>query len=366
MCFVFHRSRLELISNDVTKMGIMSNGNNSSWNQADSNQTSSSGPLIGKPEAIFWCSVFIIETVLVTAGNLLTTFVFLWSKKLRKRRYYLMLNLAISDALVGALAMPLFVVPFGMSLGVWGEMSWILGDVTLFLDMLTGFASIVFLTMIALERLYATLRPFNYRALKSRWYVLFTIIAWMTAGSIPSLQLVIIKFPNTFLSSTPVSIKAVMWVPVLATLLLLISVSYAVIWGKVRIVHKSVTQRLVEKESSLSRICLLITVVSLVAWLPFVIVNMVFTATRIFHFHVFYITKFLHYVNSLLNPILYVLKIPDFRASLPKLCSRKIAGTSLNELSVPRAVPKTTSFWRGYWQSVGEVFAKKGRRFRKK
>lgn len=341
--FFFHRSRLELISNDVTKMGIMSYENNSSRNQTDSNQTVSSGPLIGRPEAIFWCSVFIIEAVLVATGNLLTTFVFLGSRKLRKRRYYLMFNLAISDALVGALAMPLFIVPFGMSLGVWEEMSWILGDVALFLDMLTGFASIVFLTMIALERLYATLRPFNYRALKSRWYVLFTIIAWMAAGSIPSLHLVIIKFPKTFLSSTPVSIKAIMWAPLLAMLLLLISVSYAVIWGKVRIVHKSVTQRLVEKESSLSRICLLVTVVSLVAWLPFIIVNMVFTARLIFHFHVFYVAKFLHHANSLLNPVLYVLKIPDFRASLRNLCSRKIAGTSSKELSVPRAVPRTTS-----------------------
>ena len=321
----------------------MSYENNSSWNETDSNRTFGSGPLIGKPEAIFWCSVFTIEAVLVTAGNLLTTFGFLWSRKLRKRRYYLMINLAISDTLVGALAMPLFVVPFGMSLGVWGEMPWILGDVTLFFDMLTGFASIVFLAMIALERLYATLRPFKYRALKSRWYVLLTVIAWMAAGSVPSLHLAIIKFPNTFLSSTPVSIKALMWVPVLATLLLLISVSYAIIWRKVRILHKSVTQRLVEKESSLSRICLLITVVSLVTWLPFVIVNMVFTANLNFHFHVFYVTKFLHYANSLLNPVLYVVKIPDFRASLPNLCTGKITGTSSNELSAPRTVPRTTS-----------------------
>ena len=333
------------MSNDVTKMGIMSYENKLSWNQTDSNQTFISEPLIGRPEAIFWCSVFIIEAVLVAAGNLFTTFVFLGSRKLRKRRYYFMFNLAMSDALVGALAMPLFVVPFGMSLGVWGEMSWILGDVSLFLDMLTGFASIVFLTMIALERLYATLRPFNYRTLKSRWYVLFTIIAWMAAGSIPALHLAMIKFPDTFLSSTPVSIKAAMWVPFLATLLLLISISYAVIWGKVRIVHKSVTQRLVEKESSLSRICLLITVVSLVAWLPFVVVNMVFefTASHTFPFHVFYVTKFLHYANSLLNPVLYVLKIPDFRASLPNLCTGKIAGTSSNELSAPRVAARTTS-----------------------
>ena len=306
------------------------------WNQTDLNCTLSDEPLTVKPEAIVWCSLFIIEAVLVAAGNLFATLVFVASGKLRKRRYYLMINLAISDALVGVLAMPLFVINFGAALRVWRAISWIHGDVTLFFDMFAGFASIVFLAMIALERLYATLRPFNYRTLKSRWYVLFTIIAWMTAGSIPSLHLVVINFPNAFLYSTPRGIKAGMWIPVLAALLLLICVSYAIIWRKVRIVHKSVKQRLVEKESSLSRICLLITAVSLVAWLPFVIVTMVyeFSASRTFPFHVFYVTKLLHYSNSLLNPVLYVLKIPDFKASLPNLCARKNEDTSANGLSV--------------------------------
>ena len=307
-------------------------------NQTDSTGNFSGDPLIGKSEAMFWCSLFIMEAVLIAAGNLLTTFAFFRSRKLRKRRYYLMINLAIADALVGVLAMPLFIIPLGTSLGVWGTISWIHGDVTLFLDMFSGFSSIVFLAMIALERLYATLRPFNYRALKSRWYVLFTVIAWVTAGSITSLHLAMIKSPNAFQSST--NVRVAMWIPVLAALLLFISVSYSIIWRKVRIVHKSAKQRLMDKESSLSRICLLITAVSLVAWLPFIIVTMVyeFTPERTFYFHVFYITKILHYANSLLNPVLYVLKIPDFRASLPNLCTRKIAATSPNARSVPLSV----------------------------
>ena len=328
----------------MPNMGNMSDETETYCNQTDVNLnwTFISEPLVGKPEAIFWCGLFIIEAVLITAGNLLTTFVFLRSRKLRKRRYYLMINLAISDALVGALAMPLFVVPLGTSLRVWQTTSGFLGDVSLFFDMFAGFASIVFLAMIALERLYATLRPFNYRALKSRWYVLFTIIAWIAAGSIPSLHLTVIKFPNTFLSSTPLSVKAAMWIPILAALLLIICVSYTVIWKKVRVVHKSVKQRLVEKESSLSRICLLITAVSLLAWLPFVIVNMVyeFSPSNSFPFHVFYATKFLHFANSLLNPVLYVLKIPDFKASLPNLCTGKNA--SVNELSVPLSLDTNT------------------------
>lgn len=293
-------------------------------------------PFAEKPEAIFWCALFILEAVLITVGNLLTTVVFLRSRKLRKRRYYLMINLAISDTLVGALAMPLFVVQFGKSVNVWST-SKIPGDVSLFFDMFAGFASIAFLAMIALERLYATLRPFNYRALKSGWYVLFTIVAWIAAGSIPSLHLLAIKFPITFYSSGSPIIMIVMWVPFLSAFLLVICVSYVVIWRKVRTVHRSIKQGVMEKESSLSRICLLVTAMSLVAWLPFVVVNMVFELTRrtSFSFHVFYVAKVLHFANSLLNPVLYVLKIPEFKAGLSSLCTRKAADPGGSELSAP-------------------------------
>lgn len=297
-----------------------------------------SQPYVEKPEAIFWSALFILEAVLITVGNLLTAIVFLRSRKLRKRRYYLMINLAISDALVGVLAMPLFVVQFGKSLNVWSTTAGhkIAGDVSLFLDMFAGFASIAFLAMIALERLYATLRPFSYRALKSHWYVLFTIIAWIAAGSIPSLQFITLKFPGTFLISTSRSMNFIAWVPFLSAFLIVICVSYAVIWRKVRIVHRSVKQRVVEKESSLSRICLLVTAMSLVAWLPFVIANMVFELHRIyFLFHVFYVTKFLHFANSLVNPVLYVLKIPEFKAGLSSLCPGKDTYTSGSEISSP-------------------------------
>lgn len=288
------------------------------------------------PEATFWCALFILEAVLIVIGNLITTVVFLRSRRLRKRRYYLIINLAISDTLVGALAMPLFVVPFGKSLKVWNITSAFPRDASLFFDMFSGFASITFLTMISLERLYATLRPFSYRALKSAWYVLLTVIAWIAAGSIPSIHMLALKFPGMLYSSTQKNMIVSLWVPFLSALLLLICVSYLVIWRKVRRVNRSVrTERVVEKESSLSRICLLVTAMSVVAWLPFVIVSMVINSNiDLFNFHAFYITKFLHYANSLLNPVLYVLKIPEFKASLSHLFNRNADATT-TDLNVP-------------------------------
>lgn len=286
------------------------------------------------PEAIFWCTLFILEAVLITIGNLLTTVVFLRSRKLRKRRYYLIINLAISDGLVGALAMPLFILPFGKALKVWKTTFAINRDAALFFDMFAGFASIAFLTMISLERLYATLRPFCYRALKSRWYVLLTIIAWATAGCIPSIHLLVLHH-----HSSTRDIMVTLWVPFLSAQLLIICISYLVIWRKVKIVNRSVgKERAMEKESSLSRICLLVTAVSVVAWLPFVVMSMIVSSSvKMFNVdaHAFYFTKFLHFSNSLLNPVLYVVKIPEFKASLTHLFNRNAADPSTADLNVP-------------------------------
>ena len=307
------------------------------------NATLPAPTVIGKPIAIFWCFLFILEALLIIVGNLLTTAVFLRSRKLRKRRYYLIINLAISDTLVGALAIPMFVVAFGESQQLWkiNPVMIVPGDVRLFFDMFAGFASIAFLAMIALERLYATLRPFEYRALKSRWYILFTVIAWIAAGSVPTLQVMALNFPKAFRSSTQQAFVISMWVPFLSALLLLICVSYVVIWRKVRAVRRSVRQRDIENESSLSRICLLVTAVSLVAWLPFVIANLVFSMQGL-SLQLFYSTKFLHFANSLLNPILYMLKIPEFKAGLSNLCHRKPADFAC-ELSVPLSKGSTRS-----------------------
>ena len=285
---------------------------------------------MNKSTATLWCSLFILEAFLITVANLLTIAMFLWTRKLRKRRYYLMINLAMSDTLVGALAIPLFVVLFGDSQRLWSSRLFLV-DTALFFDMFAGFASITFLAMIALERLYATLRPFHYRALNSGWYILLILIAWIAAGSIPLFHVMARKHSTVFRSPSQLVILLFMWVPFFSALLLVVCVSYIVIWRKVRDVQKKDRQRIIEKESSLSRICLLVTAVSVAAWLPFVIENLVISQKRInpsvSHIQLFHVTKFLHFVNSLLNPVLYVLKIPEFKEGLSAaLCLKKYAG----------------------------------------
>ena len=59
-------------------------------------------------EGIVLCSVFLLEAVLISVGNLLT-FVVFTEKTLRKKSHLLVINMAFADAILGAVAMPLYV-----------------------------------------------------------------------------------------------------------------------------------------------------------------------------------------------------------------------------------------------------------------
>ena len=60
-------------------------------------------------EGIVLCSVFLLEAVLISVGNLLTFVVFTSKKTLRKKSHLLVINMAFADAILGAVAMPLYV-----------------------------------------------------------------------------------------------------------------------------------------------------------------------------------------------------------------------------------------------------------------
>ena len=55
------------------------------------------------------CSVFLLEAVLISVGNLLTFVVFASEKPLRKKSLLLVINMAFADAILEAVSLPLYV-----------------------------------------------------------------------------------------------------------------------------------------------------------------------------------------------------------------------------------------------------------------
>ena len=77
-----------------------------------------------------------------------------------------------------------------------------------------------------------------------------------------------------------------------------------------------------EYENKLALPLFIVTVTSLAAWIPFVLVNVLFVFSSIqMSFSFVYFTKVLHYGNSFINPIVYSLRMPEFRQAVVRMFS---------------------------------------------
>lgn len=255
-----------------------------------------------------WCAMFAAEAVVVTIGNLFIMTVFAKAHDMRRQhRHYFLMNLALADFTVGAFAEPLFVYILGGYYDLWiFKYKDILFTASIFLDMFSGISSIAFLAAIALERLYATLYPTKYRTIKTASYAAVTFFLWIISAIIPSIRI--------YLGNDYISLYA--WMPVVCLLLLLIGVAYIVMWAKLLFFS---TKRLNQsRERRLNVTVSILTIASLSAWLPFIILNTV-NMFRPVSLVAVYSTKVLHYGNSLVNPFLFALKIPKFREAAKKI-----------------------------------------------
>ena len=249
-----------------------------------------------------WCATFAAEAVAVAIGNLFIISVFAKTRDLRRQhRHYFLVNLAVADFLVGALAEPLFVYILGGYYNLWSfEYQNIFFTASIFLDMFSGISSIAFLAVIALERLYATLYPARYRKAKDMSYAVVTFLLWAVSVFVPGIK--------TYLGHDLGSLYT--WMPFVCLLLFVIGFSYTIIWAKILFFSSKRLNQ--SRERRLNVTVSILTLASLSTWLPFIILNVVsmfqpVNATAI------YSLKVLHYGNSLVNPFLFALKMHKFR-----------------------------------------------------
>ncbi|KAL9957373.1 hypothetical protein ACROYT_G039004 [Oculina patagonica] len=272
-----------------------------------------------------WCATFAAEAVIVAIGNLFIVTVFAKTRDMRRQhRHYFLMNLAIADFLVGALAEPLFVYILGGYYNLWTfKYKNILFTASIFLDMFSGISSIAFLAAIALERLYATLYPAKYRATKDASYAVVAFLLWVVSAIIPSIRI--------YLGNDYISLYA--WMPVVCLQLLVISLAYIVIWAKVLFFSSKRLNQ--SRERRLNVIVSILTLASLSTWLPFIILNTVSMFQPV-SITAVYATKVLHYGNSLVNPFLFALKMPKFRKAAKSIFCSARRNAAENQTSLMR------------------------------
>ena len=124
-----------------------------------------------------------IETLLVCVGNAFVIFVF-WTQCTgnRRRASYLLINLAVTDFLIGVTKIPSFItnsIPPLMRKERSG-----LGDYIAAFVVLFSTASVVSLAAVSVERTAAVLWPLAHRTSGDRVYFYCIVFIWMTAMSV--------------------------------------------------------------------------------------------------------------------------------------------------------------------------------------
>ena len=255
---------------------------------------------------IFWSSVFGLLAVLIILGNFFTIWVF-HRQRSRKRSYFLLISLAVADLMVGLFAIPLFII------GSSTEYPYLRWLVPTSFDAFTGLTSIYTLAVISLERMFAIICPLRHRTLTSRNYIYAIAIPWISAAVFVA---VLILYSNEIMKHPSYSFFLLLFQ---TTPLLTMCVAYFSIWIK-RKSTKGIRNHRAARESKLANTLFLVTGASLLTWTPFQMINNIslFEVFRI-SLTVSNLIKILQYSNSLVNVVIYPLRIPEFKTTLKKI-----------------------------------------------
>lgn len=275
---------------------------------------------LSKAEGIALSSLFIMASFFIVAGNFLTIVLFALSKKLRKRSLFLVMNMAVSDLLLGAVCLPIYICVNGDDLR--------LGKVTtnhdlffsyLFVDALFSQVSLISAVLISLERFHAICWPFRHRALSMRAYKIGILFNWTIAFFVASI-LTLLDWLNLW------KVASYVWMSYALTMLSIVCGCNIGIRRRSREsarIESSHNRRSVE---SLTPTLLFVSFLALLSWIPLVIAHFLSTVCEISASWLLFAimtADVLNYCNAFVNPIAYAYRVREFRQALRLCCLDK-------------------------------------------
>ena len=262
-------------------------------------------------ECIIWVTVFAAEFLAIVIVNLLSIIVFIKNKSLRTRRMYLVISLTVADILAGGLSGSVFL----FKVPAWKSCDF--EEVYPVVPLI----SLTNITVISLERMHATFRPFRHRLIKRWVYVVAIAVVWVFPGIAAGLEKErkILKICVNFL-----------WEAHSILCLFVVFASYTSIFLKFRFrAHPQRHFAANLRQKKLTVTLFITTLVSLLMWLPYNIFKFLsitsngisHSTTRLLNADLFFVLLF--FANSLVNPILYTVRIPEFKKALFSLLRRQ-------------------------------------------
>ena len=260
-----------------------------------------------------WFAVWLTEFLLMFIINAFTLIILARTLQLRKRSTYLIINLTVADLLIAAVSGP--------------EMLWFLKTEKtpehglrafhLIISDVCWIASLGNLVLISLERLHATLYPFrHYCLLGKRIYYKIIIFSWLGALTLACVPHIIRMNDSALADRYPWIIYVVLTLAVLTT-------SYVIIISK--FIRRPRVQQLgavMSAERKLSVTLFIVSATSVLTLLPWVIILCISIISDRYLWIKFTPTKIAstcYHLNSILNPVIYAIRLPEFRRALKEL-----------------------------------------------
>ena len=267
---------------------------------------------------------FLTELIVIVLINLFTLATFARNRHLRKRSTYLVINLTIADLLFGVAAVlpPLLEPDILESQNILREsFNWPwYAFLYLTLNSLFPAASLANLSLISLERLHATIYPFRHCLIREQVYFTVITFSWLLALLFAFMMAILVVLRAQF------TLFFYIFASYCFITVLIITVSYVIIVLNVKSSPQSNifgSKLLTEKKLSIT--LFVMTVASFLTILPWAVWVAILSniwcelsPVIAYRFHLTFSSLYL--CNSIVNPIIYALRMQEFRKAARKLC----------------------------------------------
>jgi len=266
----------------------------------------------------YWLEIFVTEFLVISIINAFTITAFARTRHLRKRSTFLVMNLTVADLLVGVVTGPLFTYSkyLRKNRNDSKHCTWPGSIICAIISTFT-IASQVNLSLISLERLHATLFPFRHCLITRCVYFKIIIASWFTSFTLAFVMIIASQptFPYARASFSAVT-------------LLVLAVCYIIIIVNVQSNPQSQHHGSVHKEKKLSVTLLIVTGASVLTILPWAIYKSMpehrrQTRNSTSSVDIYRILTVIYFANSIVNPLVYAIRMREFRKALRNLVSGK-------------------------------------------
>ena len=179
--------------------------------------------------------------------------------------------------------------------------------------------SVTGIAVISLDRMHATFRPFRHRNIKKWAYGVTIACVWILTAMLSTSFPLMILYGNWSQQQWELVFPLYLWLSYCCLCLIVICVSYTSIALKFWCGTRPPSHGAANRQRKLTVTLFITTLVSLLLLLPYVIyifVSLSVIRSLVTFFRLLLSLTLVYHTNSLVNPIIYTIRMPEFRRAL--------------------------------------------------